>query len=425
MRTLPVSVFLPVWEQVHPVGREVPVSWFVLGDGSWLQAALRAGGDGRGDTGVAISLGTWLRRSDPQLLLDGVHLAERAGGRLALLHRGAGGGSLLRAAAWENPQLSMVHVELPSRPSNAAVQTARRLLDRRGVSGEFRVAPDGTAYQRAWRRISLPAAPSALGAGSVLVTGGLGGLGLRVAAVLRHAFGLHPVLVDNRRQSELPGAGARHLERLLGSGIGATVITADLTNRRETVRRLARHGSGVRVLVHCAGRLTGAPVRRTSPTELDHLQEVKVEGLRNVLAGVIPERLTHLVAFGSLMAETPHMHMGAYALANEMLRREVLRLAAQLPRCSTVAAQWSLWSGAGLAHQLGVVRQGKRLGMQPIPLRTGMHALTRLLSWPTGPTHAAAPVIVGGEHTLPDGRTRPFARTPAPLQSTADDDDPG
>jgi hypothetical protein len=197
---------------------------------------------------TAVLLGTEFHWQDNALLLDGIAAGLREGGRLALLHLGAGGASLLRVASKENPDLDTLSIQLPNTPSARAIQVA-----------------------------------------------------VTLAAV----------------------------------------------------------------------------------------QAVKVHGLRNVLAALNPERLRHLIAFGSITAENPHPNMGGYALANELLWRTTLQAARSLPGCGTVAAEWSLWSGAGMAHQSGAVPQARRMGLPPISLRSGMVALVRLMSWPVGPAHAA------------------------------------
>ncbi len=169
-------------------------------------------------------------------------------------------------------------------------------------------------------------------------------------------------------------------------------------------------------MVHCAGLVAGGPVARTRPADLDELQAAKVDGLRAVLDALDPRALRHLVVFGSIAARAPHRQLGGYGLANELLRRETLRRAAGLPGCATVVAEWSLWSGAGRAHEMGAVGQARRMGMAPVALRPGMEALLRLLAWPVGPG-SAAPVVLTG----PDDRTFPPPNEPLDDANDADD----
>src|SRR5882672_988020 len=91
----------------HPVPEAVAVDaarryrWDVLGsDAHPVASALRAGPTGTlaPSAATAVLLGGEFRPGDNALLLDGLHAARRQGGRLVLIHLGAGGTSLLRAA---------------------------------------------------------------------------------------------------------------------------------------------------------------------------------------------------------------------------------------------------------------------------------------------------------------------------------------
>jgi NAD(P)-dependent dehydrogenase (short-subunit alcohol dehydrogenase family) len=342
---------------------------------------------------TAVLLGTEFDRQDNALLLDGIAAGLREGGRLALIHLGAGGSSLLRVAGKENPGLDTLSIQLPRAPSARAIQVAVTLAHSVGVGDELSVDNSGAITRTGWEPVPLPEPSSRRhlqDEGSVLVTGGLGGLGLRAAAVLAQCCGLHPVLIDTATPEQLPAGAARHLARLRSIRHGVTVLNADVTDEHAISSALsAVKAPPLLAVVHCAGQLHAGPVSQCTSDQLAAVQAVKVHGLRNVLAALNPERLRHLIAFGSITAENPHHNMGCYALANELLWRATLQATKSLPGCATVAAQWSLWSGAGMAHQVGAVAQARRMGMTPISLRSGMIALVRLMSWPVGPANAA------------------------------------
>ncbi|MEU4445546.1 SDR family NAD(P)-dependent oxidoreductase [Actinosynnema sp. NPDC050801] len=371
-----VRASIVVGEPVRPVPA-VPHRWHVVGSTAHpLASRLRRDG---GEAGTAVLLGSRFRPADNALLLEGVASALRHGGPLVLAHLGAGGGSLLRVAALEDPRLAVRVVELPAVPSREVADLAVAAVD--SVDPDLLVDERGRIARPAGQAVELPPRRPLAGTG-VLVTGGARGLGLRAALVLAYVHGWCPVVVD----AAWPDARAE--ERL--ASVGAVVVRADVTDRGELSRALADVGVPIGAVVHCAGTLAAGAVRRCTPADLARAQAAKVTGLRTVLDVLPADRLRHLVVFGSITARDPHRQMGAYGLANELLRRAALREAARLPGCSTVVAEWSLWSGAGMAHEVGAVAQARRMGMTPISLRAGMDALLRLLHWPSGRDHAAA-----------------------------------
>ncbi|MFV2103471.1 SDR family NAD(P)-dependent oxidoreductase [Micromonospora sp. LOL_024] len=370
--------------------------WTVIGPPRHPAAgALDAASNPTAPRATAVLLGRRFRQADNARLLDAVARAGSRGGRLALLHLGAGGGSLVRAAAVEDPRLSVVVVELTGRGSPTAVRAAMAAAAGEAVDAELRVDDRGRFTTTAWRACALPSDGGQPHPGSVVVTGGLGGLGLRAAAVLACRRGLHPILVDTADPRELGPAARRHLARLAAGGV--TLVRADVTDGTGLRRALSGVTAPVpAVLVHCAGLLRGGPVAAMTPSTLRALQRVKSDGLRNVLAAVQQRALRHIVVYGSITAERPHRSLGAYALANELLRRAAGRSAANLPRAAVVVAEWSLWSGAGMAHGTpGAVAAARRMGMPPIPIGPGTAALEALLRLPATPGSTTRLLVTG------------------------------
>lgn len=402
-----------------PLRAAEPRSWTLLGERLSAAADLRDPAPASAAPAVAVVLGETHDRRADQALLDGLALRRSRGWPLLLVHRGAGGASLLRAAALEEPGPPVATVELTGPVPAAALRRAAHAVldpafawpDPPGRRRELRLGADGLARFHQWRPTTLPT--GAVPPGPGLVTGGLGGLGLRAAAVLAVAGATDITLLDVRTEDRLPYGDAAILRRLRDRVPRLRVLTADVTRRADVARVLA--GCRPAVLVHCSGRVAGGPVGTSTADDLAALRAPKTAGLSHVLAAVPQERLRVLVGFGSVTAHRTHRMMGGYALANELLRRRMLAVAPQLPGGAVVVAEWSLFSGAGQAHRMGVVAGAARQGMPPVPLRRGMAALRRLLAWPRGPRQAAAVLLTPA--TDPDFPLRPgerAAREPSP-----------
>ncbi|MEU3654402.1 KR domain-containing protein [Streptomyces sp. NPDC032161] len=394
-----------------PLRTAEPRSWTLLGERLSAAADLRGTAPATAAPAVAVVLGETHGRRADVALLDGLALRRSRGWPLLLVHRGAGGASLLRAAALEEPGSPVAAVELTGPvPASALRRAAHAVLDPAfawpdppGRRRELHLGADGLARFHQWRPATLPT--GAVPAGPGLVTGGLGGLGLRAATVLAVGGVTDITLLDVRTEDQLPYGDAEILRRLRARVPRLRVVTADVTRRADVARVLA--GCAPATLVHCSGLVAGGPVGTSTADDLAALRAPKTTGLGHVLAAVPRESLRVLVGFGSITAHRAHRMMGGYALANELLRRQALTVAARLPGCAVVVAEWSLWSGAGQAHRMGVVAGAASQGMPPVPLRSGMAALRRLLAWPRGPEQAAAVLLT--PTTDPDFPLRRFA----------------
>jgi len=367
-------------------------SYAVFADGcGWLKAAVRQWPPVPGCTVVA--LGTELTDPGLIILLTAIRHAVRQGGRLVLVHAGAGGTSLLQALGREQRTLHCRSIEIE--PAARAATTAWRFAIEPGTGhSEIIIDRHGNAHAAGWTAVPVPDAPAPVSAGdAVVVTGGLGGLGRAIALHLSRRFAAHPVLVDRAAAAPAP-----ELSRLRAGRRSFTVITADVTQAgalRQALRPLA-WTRRVRAVIHCAGSIEGGAVHSLTRTDLTRLITPKVAGLRNTLAALEPRQPSAVLAFGSILARQPHSGVGAYALANELLRREVDRCARRYPGPRFLTAEWSIWDGAGVAAETGAVPVARAAGYSPISLADGLRLVESLLAWPGPGTSAVVSALAPG-----------------------------
>jgi hypothetical protein len=312
--------------------------------------ALPAGGRSRlaeQPAGVLVELGARWRPGDATLLLAGIRRAIRQDAPITLCHRGAGGMSLLRAAAAEQPGLRV----------------------RERIRGQ-----DGLLYKQPsphWQRRPLPTGSGQRRA-AVAITGGLGGIGLRLAAHLGELG--HPIwLIDRRPVSGLPSTAQHALSRL-ATRTRLVVSQADV-----------RTGCGqppfpIRHLVYAAGELELVPVAELDADELERRAGAKAGGLRRCTEQLLAGGLRSVLAFGSVESRHPHRTFGGYALANELLRLEADRLRERHRRLRLVTAEWTLWDEVGMAAD--AARFAGRAGFAVVPADWGAQASASLLTQP-------------------------------------------
>ncbi|MBQ0868631.1 type I polyketide synthase [Streptomyces sp. RK75] len=188
--------------------------------------------------------------------------------------------------------------------------------------------------------------------GTVLVTGGTGTLGSRVAEHLAEAWGVRHLLLVSRQGPEAPGA-QELAERLADLGAEARIVAADVTEREAVERLVASTGpehplTGV---VHAAGALDDGVVPALTPERLARVWAVKATAAHHLHAATAHLPLGMFVLFSSSAATLGSPGQANYAAANAYCEAlAVRRQAAGLPG---VALGWGLWAEAsGMTGQL-------------------------------------------------------------------------
>ncbi|HWM00888.1 MAG TPA: type I polyketide synthase [Actinophytocola sp.] len=231
--------------------------------------------------------------------------------------------------------------------ANAAVAAALS-----GVDGEDQLAvrPTGLAARRlvhaplgdrAPRRTWQPR-------GTVLVTGGLGGLGAHLARWLAE-HGAEHLLLTGRRGADTPGAAD-----LQALGCEVTAAACDVTDRAALAELVAGHE--ITAVLHAAGvPQVDVPVADLTPADLDRLTAAKVTGAEHLDDLFAEVDLDAFVLFSSAAGVWGSGGQAAYAAANTALDALARRRRAAGRTATSVA--WGAWAG-GMAR--GAVRDQLR-----------------------------------------------------------------
>ncbi|MER6789559.1 type I polyketide synthase [Streptomyces sp. NPDC000658] len=257
--------------------------------------------------------------------------------------------ALGRVAALEFPHTWGGLVDLPDVLDDRAAGRLAAVLA--GLDGEDQVAlrPSGAFGRRLVRAAPRPRADAGWRPhGTVLITGGTGALGRRVARRLAHEGAEHLVLTS-RRGALAPGADALAAE-LDALGVRVSLIACDLGDPGQVAALVAeaeRAGDRIGAVVHTAGGGGLGPLAEAGPDDLAEAMAAKVTGIANLEAALDPAQLDVVVYFSSISASWGAGRHGVYAAANGVLdARAEARSAAGV---HTVSLAWAPWAGGGMA----------------------------------------------------------------------------
>lgn len=362
---------------------------------------LRKGLDRRaGAGGVVVCLPPIVDEHHLSLLLEAAHTVlgqrDKDGVGFVMVQHGEGAAGLARTLYLEAPKITTLVVNVPEKHERAIEWV---LAEIEAASGfvEAHYDADGKRSEPVLKVVEIEDRPSPdkLGPDDVLlVTGGGKGIAAESALALAEQTGLKLALMGRSLPAD-DAELAANLDRVATRGVAYKYAAADVTDAvavRDAVRELEAELGSVTAILHGAG--TNRPQLLSALDEAAMLRtiEPKVQGARNVLGSIDPEKLKLFVAFGSIIARTGMKGEADYALANEWLANLAGRWQAEHPRCKCNVVEWSVWSGVGMGERLGRVEALMQEGITPIPPDQGIKALRKLVSGSTG----HVPVVVAG-----------------------------
>jgi myxalamid-type polyketide synthase MxaE and MxaD len=242
--------------------------------------------------------------------------------------------------------------------------------------------------------------------GTVIVSGGLGGIGRAVVAWLVER-GVERVVILGRRTLDADGDAF-----LRGLGTGTTlrylaVDVADLAALREALHDELPHTMGV---IHSAAVLSNAPLIEHDIELLRAALRPKLLGAWNLHGVTLGRALEFFVMFGSLGGWVGLPGQSSYAAANAALDGLAEhRRAMGLPALNI---GWCGWEGLGFARTAGGAASLERLaeqGMGALAADDALDLLDHLLAAEVCPVIAVMPPVTGTSAAPPDREAKLLA----------------
>ncbi|MFD5698885.1 type I polyketide synthase, partial [Streptomyces lasiicapitis] len=285
-----------------------------------------------------------------------------------------------RVAGLEHPKLWGGLVDLPETLDERSANRLSGVLG--GGAGEFE---DQVAVRTSGvftRRLVRAAAPRTTARpwsarGSVLVTGGTGGVGSQVARWLAGAGAEHLVLTS-RRGLEAPGA-AELRDELTALGAEVTIAACDTADRDALAAVLAAvpERYPLNAVVHAAGVLDDGVLDSMSVERVAGVLRPKVDGARHLHELTKGLDLSAFVLFSSLAGAIGGAGQGSYAAANAYLDALAQQRRAQGLAATSVA--WGPWAEGGMAVDGALEDRLRRGGMAAMTPELAVMALQQAL----------------------------------------------
>ncbi|MES2203583.1 MAG: type I polyketide synthase, partial [Pseudomonadota bacterium] len=206
---------------------------------------------------------------------------------------------------------------------------------------------------------------------SYIITGGLGGLGLRIAEWLAKNGAKHLVLVG---RSQPQATTILTINQLKKAGVDVVIAQVDIADHAAVEKLLAEH-TNVRGVIHAAGIINDNLFTQQTEQSFQKVMMAKVRGTWNLheLTRSLP--LDYFVCFSSIASLLGSAGQSNYSAANAFMDGLSHYRAAH--GLASLTVNWGPWAEVGMAAPLA--ERLKTQGYKMIPLEEGLELLAHLI----------------------------------------------
>lgn len=257
--------------------------------------------------------------------------------------------------------------------------------------------------------------------GTVLITGGTGGLGALLSRHIARAYGARNLLLVSRSGMKAPGAVQIH-DELSSAGVVVHVEECDCSDREQLATLFANNISQgcppITAIIHCAGLVDDAVLSSQDAERVSRVLRPKVDAAWH-LHELVPATVRSFVLFSSFVGILGNEGQAAYTAGNAFLDALArFRVSRGLPALSLA---WGPWlNETGMAAENRLKAHNPRLAnAKPLTDQQGIHLFDMAVEKSTPSLPVLAPLLVEGTLPLMSEGAGTASRTKFPSQSGA------
>ena len=168
------------------------------------------------------------------------------------------------------------------------------------------------------------------------------------------------------------------IDRVQKAGGQVQYIQADITDPKDLDTKLKSVKDSISGLLHGAGSLADKFIEDKTEADFELVYGVKVDGLKNLLNIIPPEKLQFIIFFSSVAGFYGNAGQADYSLANDVLNKLAHYLKGKVPDSQIIAIDWGPWDGGMVSPQLKRILTKKKVHV--ISIEEGTSTLVNLLS---------------------------------------------
>lgn len=263
---------------------------------------------------------------------------------------------------------------------------------------------DGSILIPKLSRVALPSTQTVTSTldvgGTVLITGGTGGLGALLSRHIIHKHGTKHLLLVSRSGRDAPGADQLYND-LRTAGAVVRIEKCDCGDRLQLMELMAsvQDLPPITAIIHAAGVVDDAILSSQTPKRLSNVLRPKVDAAWN-LHVIAPVTVRSFVLFSSYVGIIGNEGQTGYTAGNAFLDAlSRLRLSQGLPSLSLAWGPWLNEGGMAAADRL-VIPSARLANAQPFTDEQGLKMFDMALERATPTYPVMAPMLLRGPFPL-------------------------